>query len=148
MGIRLSILALVLATFIFWIGPATAEVGDSTIEIFEIGPSKVDCYGAFPIPQKCLIVNGSVFYSSIRGFDYEEGYEYTLKINKTQEYDETSAPLDSPSIYRYSLVEEISKQKVSRSEGKNVIYWIVGPAIIGAVVIIFLIIFFIKRRKK
>ena len=30
--------------------------------------------------MKCMVVDGGLFYDSIEGFDYEEGYVYRLKI--------------------------------------------------------------------
>lgn len=76
-----------------------------------IGPKKVDCVGVGP--QKCLQVKEAedaewtLFYSSIQGFEYEEGYTYKLEVRKE---DVPNPPADAPSI-RYILVKEISKTK-------------------------------------
>lgn len=115
-----KILGIVFITtiFLFGISFVLVEIGDSTIETFEIESSQVECTGVGP--QKCLIVNGQLFYDGIEGFDYEEGYEYKLRVNKTQIYDETNAPADT-SIYKYILVEIISKQKVSDSDVEEIV---------------------------
>lgn len=47
------------------------------------------------------------FYSFIRGFDYEEGYEYILKIA----IEEISNPPQDGLSVRYSLIEILSKKK-------------------------------------
>ena len=112
----------------------SAEIGDSSIETFIVGPSKVDCVGIFP--QKCLVVNGEYFYNTIDGFNYEDGYEYELLVNIIQIYDEINAPQDA-SIYKYELVQIISKQKVSSNN------WV-----IGIVIIIILSTSFLIIRKK
>ena len=46
----------------------------STGEVMEItiGPDLVDCVGV--VPQKCMVVNGTLFYDSIDSFNYKEGY--------------------------------------------------------------------------
>ncbi len=128
--------------FLFGISFVVAEIGDSTIETFEIESSQVDCTGLDS--QKCLIVNGEFFHGGIRGFEFEEGYEYNLQVNKTQIYDETNVPEDDASFYKYTLVEIISKQKVPDGDVEdNLIYWIVG-----IVIVILIILFLILRRKK
>jgi len=106
-------IVLIATIFLFGISFVAAEIGDSSIETFEIESSQVDCTGVGP--QKCLVVNGQLFYDGIEGFEFEEGYEYKLRVNKTQIYDETNAPADA-SIYKYTLVEIISKEKVSDGE--------------------------------
>ncbi|WP_353161352.1 DUF4377 domain-containing protein [Myroides odoratus] len=76
-----------------------------------VGPKQVDCTGVGPM--KCLQVRETedgewtLFYSSIQGFEYEEGYNYTLEVRKE---DVPNPPADAPSI-RYILVKEISKTK-------------------------------------
>ena len=63
-------------------------------------------------PQRCLLVregdeqSWSLFYSRIEGFDYEEGYEYVLNVQKTPV---NNPPADVSSI-RYTLVNILSKE--------------------------------------
>ena len=49
----------------------------------------------------------SLFYSQIEGFDYEEGYEYVLQVEKEKI---ENPPADGSSI-RYKLVKVVSKKK-------------------------------------
>ena len=46
------------------------------------------------------------FYNSIEGFEYEEGYEYVLKVKR----DTVPNPPQDASALRYSLVEVVSKK--------------------------------------
>ena len=65
------------------------------------------------VPQTCLLVKEgdadgwSLFYSSIEGFNYEPGYEYSVQIEKTAV---ENPPADGSSI-RYKLIKVISKEK-------------------------------------
>ncbi|MDM1044810.1 DUF4377 domain-containing protein [Myroides sp. 1354] len=89
--------------------PETAETQD--IVTMFIGPKKVDCTGVGPM--KCLQVKETedgewtLLYSSIQGFEYEEGYNYKLEVRRE---DVPNPPADAPSV-RYILVKEISKTK-------------------------------------
>ena len=74
-------------------------------EIVTVGSNTVDCIG--PWPMKCLIINGERSYESINGFEYEEGYSYTLDVNITRIED---PPADGSSL-RYDLIKVISKTK-------------------------------------
>ena len=64
-------------------GPTVYSTSDQTVystgEIMEItvGPDLVDCVGV--APQKCLVVNGSLFYDSIDSFNYSEGYTWRFE---------------------------------------------------------------------
>ena len=80
-------------------------------EVMEVtvAPQKVDCHGV--APMKCLVVDGSLFYNTIQGFDFVEGYEYTLKIKRTQRFTESNAPADA-SLYEYELLEIQDNKKV------------------------------------
>ena len=79
----------------------------STEETFSIQSELKDCVGVGP--QKCMVVNGNYFYDSIEGFEYEEGYNYEIKVNK--ELVEGQTPQDT-SKYNYILIEVISKTPV------------------------------------
>lgn len=48
------------------------------------------------------------FYNEIQGFEYEEGYFYTLKV-KVERID--NPPADASSL-RYHLIKELEKKKV------------------------------------
>lgn len=87
------------------------ECGESTtVETFEIDPELKDCVGV--APQKCMVVNGGLFYDQIEGFSFEEGYQYTIKVEKTEK---ENVPADA-SKYNYVLVEVVSKVHVCTVE--------------------------------
>ncbi|TCK07607.1 DUF4377 domain-containing protein [Marinobacterium mangrovicola] len=81
-------------------GAATQEME------FSVGPERVDCIGVGPM--KCLVVNGSMFYDKIQGFEYEEGYQYRLKVARSER---ENPPADA-SRYEYQLIEITSKLQV------------------------------------
>jgi hypothetical protein len=78
----------------------------------QVADSYRDCYGAHG-PEKCLQVkengaaNWQLFYNRIRGFTYEEGYEYELIVNREKV---VNPPADGSSL-KYTLVKEVSKRK-------------------------------------
>lgn len=74
--------------------------------IMEIGPEKVDCVGVGP--RECLVVDGEYFYSVIGGFEYEEGYTYSIKVGVE---DVENPPADGSSL-KYTLIKIISKEKI------------------------------------
>lgn len=53
---------------------------------------------------KCRV---GIFYGNIQGFEYEPGYQYTLKV---KQFDVANPPADAPNV-RYELVEIINKAK-------------------------------------
>ncbi|MCA9989502.1 MAG: META domain-containing protein [Anaerolineales bacterium] len=81
----------------------------SKVTTFYVGPTLVDCQGV--APQKCLQVREdpnaeySLFYSTIEGFNFEEGYEYIIRV----QVDPVPNPPADASAFRYTLVEELSK---------------------------------------
>lgn len=84
-----------------------------------VGPFLVDCEGAGP--QKCLLVKEnpddeySLFYDQIEGFDYEEGYEYELRVRE----DTVVEPPADASTIRWTLIEVVSKTPTAAlPEGK------------------------------
>lgn len=83
--------------------PADVTNPIATIELVTVGPELKDCVGVSP--QTCMVVDGNYFYDTIEGFDYEEGYDYKLYINKTAR---TDVPADA-NAYQYSLVRIQSK---------------------------------------
>ena len=83
----------------------TAFENGEVLEV-EVGPELVDCVGVGAM--KCMVVDGSFFYSRVEGFDYEEGYVYRLRIEKFEAYPGREPPQDA-SRYGYRLIEVISK---------------------------------------
>lgn len=70
-----------------------------------IAPNRVDCIGE--APQKCLLMDGNLFYDSIEGFTHEEGYTYTLRIRV---HTVQNPPADGSS-FRYELVDVLSQKE-------------------------------------
>lgn len=79
-------------------------------KVIYVGPELVDCVGV--APQKCLQVKEEpgqdwrLFYGRIEGFDYEPGYNYTLKIRETKV---ENPPADASSL-KWTLVEVVGKE--------------------------------------
>lgn len=77
----------------------------------QIKESKVPCTGV--APMECLHVkeddakDWSLFYSDIEGFNYEEGYKYTLEVIKSKR---DNTPADASS-FTYKLKRVIKKEK-------------------------------------
>lgn len=84
----------------------------TTTQTFVIGASQVPCTGI--AAQDCFQIkkdNSEIWenlYSDIKGFDYEAGYEYTIKVDVTEN---KNAPADASSL-NYTLNEVISKKRV------------------------------------
>jgi len=73
-----------------------------TEEEMVISSKRYECYGAFK--QYCYRVkkgdgNWSYFYSTIKGFEYQEGFEYKIRYSKER----VSSPMQDASSYRYFL---------------------------------------------
>lgn len=81
----------------------------STMVTMLVAPELADCVGEGP--QKCMKIkydqdeDWRFFYSQIEGFDYEEGYRYTLLVDKLEVKD----PPQGGSSLRYVLVEIVEK---------------------------------------
>ncbi|GGJ51198.1 hypothetical protein GCM10008938_41520 [Deinococcus roseus] len=86
-----------------------ALVQPADTQVLFVAPKKVDCTGA--APMKCLQVRSpdkkdwEFFYSGIEGFNYEEGFNYKIRI-RTE--DVKNPPADASSK-RYILVEVLEK---------------------------------------
>ncbi len=86
------------------------------IEILTIGPYRTDCVGAHP--QECYLEYNEeaeawhFFYEAIQGFEYEEGYIYTLKVS----LHERPEGIQDVGRYAYRLVEVISKEEAPVDE--------------------------------
>ena len=74
-----------------------------------VGPELEDCVGVGPM--KCMVVDGLLFYDGIDGFDYEQGYEYRLRIEQFDAWPGQEPPQDA-GRYGYRLIEIISKTPV------------------------------------
>lgn len=83
-----------------------------------INSEKIDCMGV--APMKCLQVKNldkaapewETMYTNIKGFDYEPGYIYKIKV-KVKELDKKDIPADGSSI-EYTLEKVISKEAVQK----------------------------------
>jgi len=86
-----------------------ASGGNQTGTVFYIDSKLVDCHGV--IPQRCMLIkkenesDWSFFYDNIEGFEYEEGYRYTLLVNVTRI---ENPPQDASSL-DYKLIKIIKK---------------------------------------
>lgn len=94
-----------------WISRCAANT-----EILIIGPYRTEC-PSFSGNDCYLEFNEEAqrwffFYDSIKGFDYEPGYIWTLKVS-LHEYSEEWADASS---HEYRLVEVLSKKEISVDE--------------------------------
>ena len=87
---------------------ACDQSGEKVNLLVTVGSELEDCDG--PASMKCLVVNGELFYDTIEGFDYEEGYYYRLRIERESLYP-NEAPPSGESRYRYRLIEVMSKEQ-------------------------------------
>ena len=85
-----------------------AQQPEKEIITMEVGAHKETCTGVGPM--ECLVVNGAYFYDTIKGFTFEEGYTYTLTVEKTTKV--TPLPADASS-YTYTLREVVAKTPIS-----------------------------------
>ncbi|AGH80900.1 hypothetical protein PCNPT3_04790 [Psychromonas sp. CNPT3] len=74
----------------------------------DVGAHKVACFGVGPM--QCLVVDDLLFYSKIQGFNFEEGYNYQLKIKRITVFTQYTVPADA-SLYEYHLIKVLSKTK-------------------------------------
>ncbi|MGD8466818.1 MAG: META domain-containing protein, partial [Anaerolineae bacterium] len=92
-------------------------VGGPQEKTVYVGPYLVPCVGVGP--QECMLVredlgeDWTMFYDRIDGFDYEEGFEYRLRVVE-EEID--NPPADASSL-QWSLVEVVEKTR--SLEGAN-----------------------------
>ena len=82
-------------------------------EVITIGPYTQTCQGF--IEQECFLIYNEarqkweLFYESIEGFDFAEGFIYTLKVRLV----DRGAEIQDVGRYAYHLVEVLSKEAVS-----------------------------------
>lgn len=90
------------------------------VQVWTIDAVRAKCEGV--TTQNCLLVKKpgekdfNLFYDNIQGFNFEEGYVYTLWV-KT-EMKTPPIPADV-SIYNYTLAKIVSKKPVSRYNNTN-----------------------------
>ena len=87
--------------------------GEILIKKFKVEPQPVVCNTASG-DQECLVANGEWLYGGIADFSHTKGYEYVLKVERTQTCDleiVNDCPMDIDSIYAHRLIEIISKEK-------------------------------------
>ncbi|PID70525.1 heat-shock protein [bacterium DOLZORAL124_38_8] len=87
------------------------EATKNNIEIFKIAPQTQKCTGV--VEMDCLVVNGELFYDSIDGFEFENGYNYELEVEKKQLCDSKN-PSECPQdkgMYQYTLKKVLKKEK-------------------------------------
>ena len=101
---RFFLLALVFANC----DRSTDPVGPRFLEtrVVTVGPTLVKCYGVGP--RSCMVVDGSLFYDAIEGFEYEAGYDYRLRIGKYDPWEGREPPQDA-GRYAYRLLEQLEK---------------------------------------
>ena len=86
------------------------------IETLIIGPYTETCQGF--IEQQCYLEfneesqEWEFFYESIRGFNFEPGYIYTLKVR----LEDRGTEIQDVGRYAYHLVEVIDKEEASIDE--------------------------------
>lgn len=96
-----------------------AAAGAKEITLY-VGPELVDCVSV--APQKCMLVKENLedeyqyFYSTIEGFAYEPGYNYTLRVRVAPV---ANAPADASSL-QYTLVEIINKEPTMTNSTESV----------------------------
>ena len=90
-------------------GSWISRCGPNT-EILIIGPYKTTCIGAFE--EECYLEfneesqRWEFFYDGIRGFDFEPGFIWTLKVS-LHEYSED---IQDVGKYEYRLIEVLSQE--------------------------------------
>ncbi|HLT33301.1 MAG TPA: DUF4377 domain-containing protein [Aquaticitalea sp.] len=95
---------------VLYFGVLLSCTSDNEKTIF-VADTMVKCTGV--TPQECLQIkekeenNWSNYYSSIEGFDYEEGYTYKLKV----EISKIKNPPTGASSEKYVLIEVLEKIK-------------------------------------
>ncbi len=107
-----SLLSAALA-LVFFAAPSV-NAQDGEVKTYLVAPTMRDGMGVGPMT--CLQVKTDpeakygMFYSSIKGFDYVPGFEYTIKVRVTER---ERVPMDA-SKYIYTLEEVVSKKPAFR----------------------------------
>ena len=96
-------------------GSWISRCGPNT-EILITGPYETSCVGAFE--QECYLEfneesqRWEFFYDGIRGFDFEPGFIWTLKVS-LHEY---NGDIQDVGLYEYRLIEVLGKEEASVDE--------------------------------
>ena len=104
-----------LKMLVLFLSVTSMTFAQETIKM-QVKENKVPCTGV--APMECLQVKigkekeWTYFYSNIEGFNFEPGYRYKLKVEKTKE--EGNIPADA-SAYSYKLKKVVCKKKVKSS---------------------------------
>lgn len=87
---------------------ATGEFRNSGV--FTVDANRQECI--YPPENKCLVLDGELFYTEIHGFNHQEGFEYEIDLKVI--IPETARPqdLDEYRDIRYELVEIIKKTAI------------------------------------
>lgn len=113
------IIPITLIFLIFTIGcdrTSSLITPNKNIEIITIGPYTETCQGF--IEQQCYLEFNEerqaweFFYESIKGFDFEPGYIYKLKVR----LEDRGTEIQDVGRYAYHLVEILSKEEASVEE--------------------------------
>lgn len=117
--LKKRIVPVVMLVVVFFSGISAALAGDFIK--MTIKENQGDCVGV--APMKCLLVlnkkNGQWenFYGGITGFDYKEGYRYTVLVERTKR---EHVPADA-SAYEYKLIKIIKKRAVKPAKSDNIL---------------------------
>lgn len=133
---KVLFIALSVALFMVSCGGATKQQEGTSVETNEvnaeseeavsnqikltIASEQVDCTGVGP--QKCFLIkkegetDWNFWYSGIREFNYEPGFEYVIEV-KVEKVE--NVPADASSII-YTFVQEISKTQKQSENMPNI----------------------------
>jgi len=108
-----------LKMLVLFFSVASMALAQETIKM-QVKESKVHCTGVGPM-EYLQVKTGkekewTYFYENIEGFDFESGYRYKLKVEKSKR--EGNLPADA-SAYTYKLKKVVSKKKVKLTTVKN-----------------------------
>ena len=98
------------------VDPTDTPAAETAKVAMIVAPEQVDCVGV--AEQKCYRVkfdlqeDWQLFYDQIEGFEHQEGYRYTLLVEKLEVLD---PPADG-SAFRYVLVEVLEQEEVGVME--------------------------------
>ena len=111
--------------------PAGEQPQDAAeIKTIFVGPLLVDCEGEGP--QQCMLVKENpedeyqLFYDQIKGFNFEEGFEYEIEV----EVQQVENPPAGASSLQWTLVRTLNKQPVPIAAGGQLKTIYVGPELV------------------
>ena len=80
---------------------------DSDVFQVVIGPELRECGGQGDM--KCMMVNGELFMGVIENFEYMEGYDYILKVEKFDAWTDEEAQPEDIMKFGYRLIEVVRR---------------------------------------